>query len=121
MEKGDIWLFLENELAKEKASQVSCVIDSDDPQAQRMSKYISNHALLPEGYDKIQTDKIVGMGELLLDKTAEVQAKATIMMILAHHPSREALKALRRYNANPDKELKDLVPLAIEECEWWGE
>jgi 2-hydroxy-3-keto-5-methylthiopentenyl-1-phosphate phosphatase len=65
--------------------------------------------------------KIVEMGEKLLSKKSDIREKTVIMMTLAHSPTKEALDILNQYSKNPDLELKDMLPFAIEECEWWNE
>ncbi len=119
MTEKDFWLFLKQAWAtKGRVSQVSGSINSDNLQVQKQGEYMTGHSVLPEGYDKIPTDKIVEMGKLLLDRQVQRQTKEAILMILAHHPSKVALNALKVYNKNPDKELKIFAELALQECEW---
>lgn len=82
---------------------------------------MGGHALLPKDYDKIPIDKIVEMGELLLSKHAKIPTKEAILILLAHHPSKEALGALKTYNKQPDEELKYFAQFALDECEMWNE
>ena len=65
--------------------------------------------------------KISRMGRRLLSDKTTIKEKTVIMMTLAHSPTQEALDILKEYNKASDTALKDLVPLAIEECEMWNE
>lgn len=121
MREEDFWLFLNNALAQGRVSQVSARRDSDNLLEQKQAKYITGHSILPKNHDKISKDKIIGMGNLLLDKRVKPSTKEAILMILAHHPSKEALNALKTYNKRPDKGLEIFAELALEECEWWNE
>lgn len=76
---------------------------------------------MPRDYDKIQIEKIVEMGQLLQSKDAAIPTKQAILILLAHHPSKEALGALRVYNKHPCEELKYFAQLALDECEMWNE
>jgi hypothetical protein len=117
----EFWEFLNQALAKGRTPQISSVRDSDDPQTNSAGKFMSGHSILPKDYDKMPIDKIIQMGELLLSKKAEVPTKEAILVILAHHPSKEALRILKTYNRQPDKELKFFAKFALQECEMWNE
>jgi len=121
MTEKEFWLFLNNALSKGRVPQISGSIDCDDPQLQKASQYIGGHSILPEGYDKIPTGTILKMGELLLCGKASIPTKEAILMILAHHPTKEALDILKEYNKHPDKELRYVAQFALDECEMWNE
>jgi len=114
------WKFLDGLLRQGRSCQVSGVIDSDEPGSRQAGRFIGGHALLPENYDKIDGDKIAGMGELLLRGKAATRTKEAILIILAHHPTRKALNVLREYNRKPDEELKFFSRLALDECRMWN-
>ena len=119
-EKG-FWNFLNKSLVKGRIPQASGYMDSDNKLVQSAGEYFGGHSVLFEGHDKLAKDVIVEMGDLMLSPKVTLQAKEAILMILAHHPSKEAFRALTIYNKNPDKELKYTAHFALEECEWWNE
>ena len=119
-EKG-FWEFLSGLLGQGRINQISSVIDSDEPQLQQAGRFIGGHALLPENYDKIARDKIIGISELLLSGDPAIPTKEAIIIILAHHPSREALNTLQKYNQKPDEGLKFFSRFALDECRMWNE
>jgi len=119
MTDKEFWAFLENTLTKKRLSQASCV--TDDARAKKIGECFAGHTLLPEYQDKIGRDTIKVMGMLLLGQEISLKTKNAIIMILAHHPTKTALNALREYGRHPDKELEGIMRFAIEECEWWNE
>ena len=121
MTEKEFWRFLENAWVKGREAQFSVTRDSADSQLQKPGEYIGGHSLLPKNYGKIPKSKIIGMGQLLLDKRVKTSTKEGILIILAHHPSKEALNTLKRYNENPDKDLDIFAKFALEECEMWNE
>jgi len=118
-EKG-FWKFLNNLLRQGRINQMSGVIDSEEPQLQQAGTFIGGHALLPKNHDKIARNKIIEIGELLLRGNAAIPTKEAIIVILANHPSRKALNTLRKYNQNPDEELKFFSQFALDECLMWN-
>ena len=120
MTEKDFWAFLKNALAKGRAVQYSGTVDSDDPQLKAVGQFIGGHSYLPEDYQNISIEKIVNMGKLLFSEMTAISTKEAILMLLAHHPSKEALIALRAYNEQPDESLKIFSQLALEECEMWN-
>lgn len=120
MTEIDFWRFLKKAWEKEgREDQVSGVIDTDDPYTQKTGEYISGHSLLPKNYDKISEDTIIGMGKLLLKKKIKSQTKQAVLIILAHHGSDAALRALETYNQRPDRRLKYFAQFAVDECLMW--
>lgn len=122
MTEKQFWQFLERQWKeKGRVPQISGTIDSPDADLQTHSQYIGGHALLPNGYDKMPEEHIIGMGKLLFDSTANPKTKEAIMVILAHIPSKTALNILKRYNKMPDKGLEIFAQIALDECEMWNE
>ena len=121
MTEREFWLFLDNALAKGRVAQVSGTIDTCDPQIQKASHYIECHCMLPEGYDRISISTIFQMGELLLCGKASMPTKEAILMILAHHPTKEALGILKQYSIFPDSGLELFAQFALDECQMWNE
>jgi len=61
MTEQELWLFLERLWEKERATQVTGVIDYTDFQMQPVGDYIRGHALLPKDYDK----RVIGIDKFL--------------------------------------------------------
>ena len=121
MTEKEFWVFLKKSLAKGRAPQISGCLDSDDRLIRGTGQYFGGHSVLFDGHDKLAEDVIMEMGDLILSYKITLRAKEAILMILAHHPSKEALQALTTYNKNPDKGLEYTARFALEECEWWNE
>ena len=97
MTEKDFWKFLKGLLEKGRVNQLSGTMDSVG-QLNETGRFIGAHAFLPKDYDKIARDKIIGIGELLLSRDSVIPTKEVILILLAHHPSRYALKILQEYN-----------------------
>ena len=121
MTEKEFWVFLNGSLARGRISQISGYMDSDDKLIQSAGEYFGGHSVLFEGHDRLAKSIIAEMGELILAPHVTLQAKEAILMILAHHPSKEALRALAKYNQNPDRGLEYTAQFALQECEWWNE
>lgn len=103
-----------------KEDMIIQTMDTPDNELAVQIDYIGAHALLPKDCDKFPIEKIKDMGLVLLANTPEEIIAKTIVMILAHHPSREALNILRMYLSKANTDLKAFVQCAIEECEVWN-
>lgn len=121
MTEKDFWVFLKNALAKGRAVQYSGVVDSDDTELKAAGQFIGGHSCLPKNYQSIPIEKIANMGKLLFNEMTAISTKEVILMLLAHHPTAEALNILKTYNGQPDKELRIFAQLALDECEMWNE
>ena len=121
MTESDFWMFLTLSQERGRIPIVSGYVDSDNSAIHKRSEYIGGHSVLFEGHDKLPVSMIQDMGRLILEQKVSLRAKEAILMILAHHPTREALDVLKKYNENPDKALKYTSLLALQECEWWNE
>ena len=122
MTEKQFWQFLEKSWKdKGRVSQVSGTMDDSDSQMQAAGEYIGGHAILPKDYDRIPKETIIEMGNLLFCKEVKYNTKEAIMMILAHHISKDALKILEKYNLIPDKELKFFAEISLDECRMWNE
>jgi hypothetical protein len=119
--ENEFWVFLESSQARGRVSQVSGCVDSGNKFIQNEGKYFAGHSILFEGYNRLARSIIAEMAGLIFTPGVTVQSKEAILMILAHHPSKEALQALTRYDRNPDKGLECYARLALEECECWNE
>ena len=119
MTEREFWVFMRKSLEKGRILLVSGYIDSGSLEGP--NQCIGGHALLPPGYESIPGATIIEFGELLRDEAVAIKTKEAILMILAHHVSREALNILKAYNKSPDIELAIFAELALQECEWWNE
>ena len=113
--------FLEMKLKIGRVPQFSGYADSFDPAIQSAGKYIGGHSVLFEGHQALPIGMVIEMGRLLINRNVSLQTKEALLMILAHHPSKEALNALTLYNDNPDEQLRYFAELAFNECEMWNE
>jgi len=121
MTEKDFWIFLKNALSEGRIAQISGITDCADPQLKETGRFINSHSFLPKDYDKIPTAEITNMGRLLFSEMISISTKEVILILLAHHPSQEALDILKIYNKQPDEGLKFFAQLALEECEMWNE
>ena len=119
MTEREFWVFMRKSLEKGRIPMVSGCIDSEGLEGPK--QYIGGHALLPPGYESIPEATITEFGELLRDKAVALKTKEAVLMILAHHVSREALNILKAYNKCPDEELEIFAELALQECKMWNE
>ncbi|MFC1589938.1 hypothetical protein ACFL42_00440 [Candidatus Omnitrophota bacterium] len=121
MTESEFWVYLKAMQSKGRVEQVSGYIDTGGQATQAGGVYCGGHSVLFKGYDTIAKNIVIAMGDLLLNKAVSLQAKEVILMILAHHPSHEALFALELYSKAPNEELKYTAYFALEECRWWNE
>jgi hypothetical protein len=121
MTEKEFWIFLNRALARGRVPQMSGYINSDDKVVNTAGEYFGGHSVLFEGHDRLDKKIILEMTALVLDSDTTLRAKEAIIMILAHHPSKEALTGLKEYNKNPDKGLEYTAHFALQECEWWNE
>ena len=113
--------FLEMKLKIGRLPQLSGYVDSLDPAVQNAGKYIGGHSVLFEGHQMLPAKMVAEMGRLLLNQGVLLETKEALLVILAHHPSREALDALSLYNVDPDEDLRYFARIALDECEMWNE
>jgi hypothetical protein len=122
MDEREFWLFMKGAWGKGRVPMVSgASLEVESPGLQSAGEYMGGHAILPEGYDKIPREVIVDMGTLLLKDGVRISTKEAIMMVLAHHGSDEALRALKGYKRKTDPGLEIYAELALQECEMWNE
>ena len=121
MTESDFWMFVTLSQGRGRIPMVSGYVDTDDSVINKAKEYIGGHSVLFEGHDKLPVSMVKDMGRLILQRNVSLRAKEAILMILAHHPTKEALNALETYNRNPDKELRYTIHFALQECEWWNE
>jgi hypothetical protein len=113
--------YLELRLRTARMPMVAGYVDSCDPVIHNAGKYMGGHEVLFEGHQTVSIPLIIRMGQLLLRHDTSLETKEMLCVILAHHPSREALNALQLYCMNPDKELHYFARMALDECEMWNE
>ena len=121
MKEREFWAFLNGMLSKGRELIAAGSIDSGAPIIDDASRFMMGHSYLPKGYDKIPVEIITKMGMLLLGSSASTMTKEAILMLLAHHPSAEALHALKAFNAFPDMGLRVFAELALDECMMWND
>ena len=121
MTESDFWIFLTLSQERGRIAMASGYVDSNNASIQKTGEYIGGHSVLFEGHDKLPVNMVQDMGRLILERGVSLRAKEAILVILAHHPTKQALDALKNYNENPDKALKYIARFALQECEWWNE
>lgn len=121
MTEQRFWEFLKKMQEGGRVAQLSGAIDTDENDTKEASAFISGHSVLPVGYDKIPKSTIGEIGALLNNKKTLLAAKEAMLILLAHHPSKQALSALKEYNSSPDQKLKIFAELALDECACWNE
>jgi hypothetical protein len=119
MTEREFWVFMRKSLEKGRIPMVSGGIDSEGLEGPK--QYVGGHGLLPPGYESIPVSTIIEFGKLLWDEAVAIRTKEAILMILAHHVSKEALNILKAYNKCPDEELVIFAEFALQECEMWNE
>ncbi|MBF0253415.1 MAG: hypothetical protein HQL29_06340 [Candidatus Omnitrophica bacterium] len=120
MNENDFWSYLNAESAKGMAQ---CIVGCMDPEAMDELpelKYLAGHSLLPANYENVPQDKIIGMGKLLFDKNIKIKTKESILILLAHQTTKDALFFLQEYNKCPDSKLRIFAELALDECLMWN-
>ena len=120
MTEREFWQFLEKSWEKGRAAQMTGVVDSSDPEMQAAAKYIEKHSLLPADYQNIPEGIITAMSGLLFSEKVRRRTKEAVLMILAHQQSKRVLATLEKYSKDPDRRLKVLSQLALNECEMWN-
>lgn len=121
MKEGDFWKYLISALKQGRCPQLSVVKKTDNQGTECFSKFIGSHSLLPNNHARIPTDIIKEIAGLLFDKTCKSSTKEAILVLLAHHPLKTALRVLETYNKDPDAGLKMFARLALDECLMWNE
>ncbi|MDD5775351.1 MAG: hypothetical protein PHS64_05375 [Candidatus Omnitrophica bacterium] len=121
MSEKEFWGFLHAMLGRGRMNMWMGRIDSNDPRLNEAERFISSHALLPIGCENISRSDILRMGTLLFQPRTLRQTKEAVLIILAHHPSQEALAVLEKFNACPDRELRVFAELALDECCMWND
>lgn len=80
--------------------QISGYVDGSDPVMQNAGKYIRGYSILFDGHQELSINMVLEIGQLLLNRDVSLRTKEALLMILAHHPSKEALNALTLEMAN---------------------
>lgn len=123
MSEAQFWGFLEGlwRTRGREAMMAGMVDTPNNPEIQAVNHYIMSHVLLPRDYTNIPVEAIASMGRLLLEKGIQRKTREAIMVILAHHGSEEALRALGMYNnMRPKKGLEVFAMMALDECLSWN-
>ncbi|MDO8535941.1 MAG: hypothetical protein Q7S30_02905 [Candidatus Omnitrophota bacterium] len=121
MTEKEFLYFLKMKLEREKMPQSSGYVSSSDREIKNLGKYAEGHSVLFKGHQMLSTKMITEMGHLLLKQHVGLQTKEALLVILAHHPSSEALSALSLYSVDPDEDLRYFARIALDECGIWNE
>ena len=121
MTEHDFWYYLNAERAKGAVKVMAGGIKLGNDPAESTIDYMTGHSLLPENYNSISQEKIIGIGKLLFQPSIKTKTKEAILILLAHQPTQDALFFLSEYNKQPDEKLKTFAMLALDECLMWNE
>jgi len=122
MTEKEFRLFLEAKIANNGlVPQMSGYTDNPVDELKSGGEYCGGHSILFNGHDKLPRPVILEIGELIFKQEVSLGVKESILMILAHHPTKTALRLLKRYNDNPHYELRYFARIAYDECKMWNE
>jgi uncharacterized protein YecA (UPF0149 family) len=108
--------FLEIARASGKTAFITMVDDPNSPEAKAAEEYINSHHLLPENYKDTTEDEIEARGRKLFNPKTSIEEKKKILMLLAHLGVYESYRILKRYQENPNPELRFWAIMAFDEC-----
>ena len=101
-----------------RAAKVTFIDDPDSPEGKAAADYVDSHRWLPLDHASLPVERIVAEGERLLSPDTSPGNQKRALMLLAHHPSQEALDALKRYRRTKlTPEMKTWARMAQSECE----
>jgi hypothetical protein len=121
MTEHDFWYYLNGEKNKSAIKVMAGGISLGNDPAESTINYMTGHSLLPENYNSIPQEKIIGIGKLLFHPGIKTKTKEAILILLAHQPTQDALFFLSEYNKQPDEKLRAFAMLALDECLMWNE
>jgi len=121
MTEIEFWAYLNMLLSKGRMGMRMGWVDCDKLGLNEAEMFISSHMLLPKGYESLSIDNIRRMGMLLFRDGVQLRTKQAVLILLAHHPSKEALAILKKFNLSPDRGLRIFSELALDECCMWND
>ena len=108
--------FLEIARASGKTTFITMVDYPNSPDAKAAEEYINSHHLLPRNYNDTTEEEIEERGSKLFDPKTSINEKKKILMLLAHLGVYESYRILKRYQENPNPELRFWAKMAFDEC-----
>ena len=121
MTEIEFWAYLNMLLSNGRMDTRMGRVDCDKLGLNEAEMFISSHVLLPKGYENLSLDNIQRMGMLLFRNGVQLRTKQAVLILLAHHPSKEALAILKKFNVYPDLGLRVFSELALDECCMWND
>jgi hypothetical protein len=121
MSEIEFWAYLNALLSKGRISMSMGRVDCEELGLNEAEMFISSHVLLPKGYESLSLDNIRRMGTLLFRNGVQLRTKQAVLILLAHHPSKEALAILQKYSLSPDQGLRIFSEMALDECCMWND
>ncbi|MCK9595304.1 MAG: hypothetical protein PHH68_06340 [Candidatus Omnitrophica bacterium] len=121
MTEIEFWAYLNMLLSKGRMDMRAGLVECGKPGMNEVEVFISSHALLPKGYESLSLDNIRRMGMLLFRGKVQLRTKQAVLILLAHHPSKEALAILEKFSLSPDQGLRIFSELALDECRMWND
>jgi hypothetical protein len=120
MTEIEFWAYLNMLLSKGRMDMRMGRFDCEKLGLNEAEMFISSHVLLPKGYENLSLDNIRRMGKLLFRNGVQPRTKQAVLILLAHHPSQEALAILEKFSLSPDRGLRIFSELALDECRMWN-
>lgn len=99
--------------AKGLKGTIMAMPDSDPAAIEETKAYIEYHKKIKTMWTKPEAYAFINA---LSDSGADFEKKREALVSLAHMAKPEVFDALKKYNQNPDEELKTWSRLAMEEC-----
>ena len=121
MNEIEFWAYLNTLLSKGRMDMRAGRVDCGNPGMNEAEMFISSHVFLPKGYESLSLDNIRRMGMLLFCDGVQLRTKQAVLILLAHHPSKEALAILEKFSLSPDQGLRIFSELALDECRMWND
>lgn len=121
MNEREFLNFMEDLRRKDPPKAAAGSILTDEGALTPVGSYMAGHAFLPAECDDLSRETIRSIGKLLFLGDVKLTTKETILILLAHQPTKDALAVLEEYNFTPDEELSIFSELALNECIMWNE
>jgi hypothetical protein len=121
MTEIEFWAYLNMLLSQGRMDMRMGRVDCENLGLNEAEMFISSHMLLPKGYETISLENIQRMGMLLFRNGVQLRTKRAVLILLAHHPSQDALVILKKYSLRPDNSLRIFSELALDECCMWND
>jgi superfamily I DNA/RNA helicase len=118
MQPGNMERLMEIARKQGRSVKMMWIDDPNSLQGRVAKEYIELHNGLPPNFQVLPRKQIVAEGRKLDAADTPIDEQKRILLLLAHHPSQEALDAIRRYSRlKLSPEMRAWTGLAQSECE----